>query len=73
MKSGLLLVGAGALVAALIAGLARGPKLAGADATGRMPEVVATATGPRMVLNEIVVRAQVGSVADARLGSGSTN
>ena len=73
MKSGLVLAGASALAVVLLAGLARGPRPAGADAMGRMPEVVATATGPRMVLDEVVVRAMVGGVADARLGSGSAN
>lgn len=73
MKSGLVLAGAGALAVVLFAGLGRGPQPPAADATGRMPEVVVTATGPKMLLDEVVVRAVAGGVADARLGSGSAN
>jgi hypothetical protein len=74
MRFTLGLIGAAALAAAVTVGLAQPPKAHRADAYGRMPEVLVTAPGPRMVLQEVIVRGE-GSprMAAAAPGAAATN
>jgi hypothetical protein len=58
MRFTLGLIGAAALTAAVAAVLTQAPRTLRADAFGRMPEVLVTASGPRMVLSEVVVRGE---------------